>query len=865
MPTTRYGLPLPPDTTKISQLAKAIRDQAGALDALWGGGITPELKTAINDYATSTAARAPFADTLAAAQAAQTAAAQSATDAQTAAASLSGAVLAAQTAVADADAAARDAAAAAALVGAPAGDVMDAYAIAHSLAPVNPGLAPLYVQTTDQLGSYQAPAGVRAGLDSTMWTNNGSRPNGQGYKNENIVTGVTGARGDLTLTVDQAGQTVLAVLVSGQANPWDAAVVSADGTAFFVTVTAWTASTVTVLRPLPVDVTGGQLASRIDSVGGQHLTSLGYKALAQLIARFSPLVGTRGGILEGCWDTRPQTYGAALWTKNAALAAYGEVNSNDGGTVVRSYVQNQGRANPYVGNNVLTQVAPFTAGSGIYFGALAAGHGVAATVRPARPAVAEFWTHAARDNASNPAAYSLTVTATNIDDGSVIYSRTVDGVRAVHRIPLTKARAVRLEVVANTTPVYVNVSQTTIREAGTGQRVGGRKIVLLGDSWTQFADFMLGAELQRVLGQKVITHGYGGMTTDYGLDWWDQYVRAERPDTVIIHFYTNDLNNLQAGTYVSPDGSTKPVWPAGLTAAQSEARWISNINKMIALAQADGIRPVVIMPGAVNVNNQLPAAAHLETPPLVDWSATAAELADPAAYLNTTGKRTGAAVRVGLSTKYAQGPAPADPWTNPTDTAVQGMQKNVLRLADYNKSTAKIGIDSNGDGLSDGLAISDAGANAGSTATYSIVAGAQRQAVTYGNTGSLRYSVSAPVTAGRDYLAVYDVTNATPGLSFAGWSTSTLSGTSVAMKNDPGAQLALAAGATTGRIFYRTTATATATGVALLAPNNPGNGGSTTWDARAALVIDLTALFADAPNLASLTNAELADFVLSLK
>lgn len=775
----------------------------------------------------------------------------------------------AQTDAADsADAAAASAAssaASAALVNAPAGDVMAAYALANGLSATLPGLAPLYVQATDNLGSLQAPVGVRTGLPTTAWqtADNGSRPNGQGYKVENIVTGVTGTRGGTTLAVDSTGQAVLATLVTGQTNPWDAAVVSADGTAFFVTVTAWTASTITVLRPLPSDVSAGQLASRIDSVGGQHLTSLGYKALAQAVAGFSPLVGTRGGILDGCWDTRPQQY-STMWQPNAALATYGVKNSTDGGPTVQSSLTYQASLNAYVANNVMTipnQASP----SGIRAGSLAAGHGVTATIRTGgRSAVLEFWTCAYRDNNDNPATQGLQVAVTNLDDGTTVYTRAVTGVREAHRIPLTKARNVRVDVTTSTaTPVYLYVSQTTIREAGQGGRISGKKIVLLGDSWTQYADFAFAKELQKATGVQVVTHGYGGTTTDYGLAWWDQYVRAEKPDTVVLHFYTNDLNNNQNSTFVDPSGATVSMWPNGLTQAQAEARWVSNINRMIALAQADGIRPVVVMPGAVNITRQLPAAAHLEQPGLVDWSATATELADATAYVNNVGKRSNGSVKVGSFVKYAQGPNPADAWSNPSDDALAGLQSKTLKKSDYNVSTAIIGTDSNADGLSDGLTKADAGSNTGTTTTYSIVSAAQRQAVAWGNTGSIRYTFTAPIVAGHDYLTVVPVKNATAGLGFDVNSLSNVSGSTVALKSGD-AVAVLSAGATSGTLYSRATATTTGTGTVWFGPNNPGMGNSTTWDATGAYIFDLTKLFADAPNLAAKSTADLVGYLLSL-
>jgi len=714
------------------------------------------------------------------------------------------------------------------------------------------GAAPLYVDTVaGVVGSIVPPTGVRAGLAATTY------PDGQGFLAEHHVGGVSGTRGTTTLTVTDTA--TLATLVGGGTGPWDGVVQDSTGAAVFVTVTGVSGGTVTLLRPLPIDVSGGVLASRIDAAAGQHLTLLGYRALAQLIARTSPVIGCRGGILDGQWDTLPPSY-RTLWAKNAAMTAYGEINSSDGGANVRTYITAQDTANEFDPGNWARRINRNP--GGVKVGTHAAGHGVTATFRPGRrPSVLELWTTSSRDASSLPTVNRVRVVV-GLDDGTTIYDRVVDGALYCHRIPAPAGDALTVEVTNHDGAIaYINISQVTLREAGVGTRIGGRKIVVLGDSWTQYSGQELGAELARVTGSTVVTHGLGGTTTEWGLAWWDEYVRKERPDDVVIHFYTNDLNNNQDSTMPIPGGATVSMWPNGLSQAQAEARWIANIAKMIALAQADGIRPVIVMPGGVNVVRQFAGAIHLERPRLIDWSATTAELADPAAYVNMTGKTAGATAKVGSSTRYAAGPLPGDPWKDPTSAAIEGLQRLTLHRDAYNllAGTVLIGTDSNGDGLSDGLTYQDAGVQTGDTYTPSIVAGAQRLTCVYaasGSGGSRRLRADFTAAAGKEYLLVADIANATDvGSTY----TDTFGGAN--LWSNLGGSLALTSGA--GLIYVRGTAATSGAKYASIA-TTPVAGTTKAFDVKRWAVIDVAALVADAPNAANMSTADLAAFVMGM-
>lgn len=717
-----------------------------------------------------------------------------------------------------------------------------------------PSAAPFFVETAHLAHAVNAPSGVRAGLPATTY------PDGQGFLSEHVIR-VTGAAGSNVLTVDAADRATLATMVGATPNAaWGAVVAPADAPPFFTAVVATDATTVTLLRPLDRAITAAAMASRVDATGGQHLTKVATRALAWHVARFPAAIGTRGGIVEGQWDRLPAS-ARTLWVKNAALTAYGVVNSSDGGPVIQTSLNAQPPMNPWDSEYLIARVNANT--GGVRVGTHLPGHGATATLRTGRrPVVLDFWVNASRGS-TLPVRSIMTRTVITAD-GVTVLDETDTGVGRRVLQPIYAADTITIDVtLVSGGPANIDMGQLTLREAGTGTPVGGRKIVVLGDSWSQRYDKEFGKELSVATGSTVVTHGKGGMTTDWGLAWWDDYVRQERPDTVVLCFFTNDLNNAVGGTTApGPGGSTVTIWPSGLTAAQARARWAANLRAMVALAQRDGIRPVIIGPGLVNQGNQFPGALILETPRLVAWNATAAEVTDPASYLNTVGKTLGSSAQLGGSTVVAQGPLPADPWRNPANDALKLLQMASFSASAYTVSTGVlIGTDSNGDGLSDGLTYQDSnGPQTGDTYTPSIVGGAQRYVAVFAASGSggiKRLRANFNVTAGREYLLIADIANATD----VGSTYTDVAGAANVWTN-LGGSLALTAGA--GAVYVRVTADATGAKYLSIAPTAAA-GATKALDLKRLIVVDLTKLLADAPNLAGELTASLAAFALGLK
>lgn len=442
-------------------------------------------------------------------------------------------------------------------------------------------------------------------------------------------------------------------------------------------------------------------------------------------------------------------------------------------------------------------------------------------------------------------------------DGAPILDVQDSGALRVYQIPLTGVDHVTVEVTsASAIPHNIFVSETTMRVSGQDSPPQGRgKIVCLGDSWMAWYDGEFGKALAGKTGATVINHSLGGMTTEWGLAWWDEYVTREKPDEVWIHFFTNDLNALHTQTFVAPDGTTRPMWRTS-DYVESRTLWRRNIWEMIRRAQTAGIRPVVIMPsGTVGPNqtqNHMIAGRVLETPPMdATYQASAVEVADPEWVGNRRHKYTGKPLQVGASTVWATGPAPTDKWENPANTALASLQRVALSRSAYvtdatNFRHLSYGVVSPSDAV-----------------TFTTDSGRPTLDVSWGSDGGGGHRIAGDVSVvpGREYMTVvrihFNPLIANSNLSGVSGSNQTLPGT--------GAEVGMPAGE--ALLIKRETGGSTPVATIQL-----GHGRSTTIPTTMQTsltvgdmaVIDVVALLRDAPNLASMTDLELALFALSL-
>lgn len=670
---------------------------------------------------------------------------------------------------------------------------------------------------------------------------------------------VTGTAGSKTLTATGATSILAGV---GSVLPWDAVLNRASGDDdFFVTVVSTNGSTtLTLLRALDENFTG-TLSPKYTAPLDQHITRQATRAYAQHIANEVGIFGSRGRIMAGCWFSQPASYGLSLWARNAALIAYGI--SNSAAPIVQTALSAQTTGNVQATVDGVSQ-RTVSGVAGIMCGTHTTGHGCEATLYPGRrDSVLEFWTTAYRT--TSVAAIS-TITVSVVADGETIYTGAFDSFMQRHRIALHSASKVVVSVTnLDGTPAYIYCSQLMLREAGAAARPGGatKKAVLLADSWGEYHSGAFATDLAEKTGATVVNHSLSGMTTEWALDWFDTYVLAEKPDECYIHFFTNDSNNL-AGTFTAADGSTKPLWPSGLgtDTAAAKDHWRANILQLIRRCQAAGIKPIVLMPGGTASPSQ--AQKHfgwswwLQRPALADdYAATSTELADATAYVNLFGKKTGAKVMVGPSTRTAKGPLAADAWINLAEDSVKQLQIASLHSGTYAVATGvTIGTDTDLNGLSDGFVELSFGVITGDVRTYSIVSTYQKVSTAYaasGASGDTRVGANFTATAGGDYLMVFDVINASASQSF-GFYESASGTTSTLAANASGVGVfAVRATAATAGTKYAGIYTVRA------------NGTTKDYTIRKLLVINMASLIAAAPNAEYMSTAELAAFVLAMQ
>lgn len=510
---------------------------------------------------------------------------------------------------------------------------------------------PVLVETRDTGLVVRTPANLRTGLPGTTMP-------GGGFASELTIL-VTGIAGSRVLTSSEPAK----VAALGT-NPFAAVLNSGDGSDdFFVEVLSQDGTSITLRRPLSAAF-AGTLSSKYDAAVGQHLTRAATRAYARHALRASGTVNARGAILDGTWDALPAVHNQA-WARNAALVAYG--TSNSAAPVVRTDLTVQGAHNMLHAVDFI-DMYPSALASGVLIGTHQSGHGGTAVLYTGRAStVIEFYTAAFRSTAVSSFGFEVRVVI--LGDGITLYDKVHDGHMNRVTLPISGVDKVEIQVTnmnIAATPFYIALSNLTLRDAGRSGQVANGKVVTLGDSWFAYYAAEFAKNVAALSGVEVVPRALGGMTTVWGLDWFDKYVLKEKPAECWIHFFTNDLNNNQNSTYVAPDGSTKPLWPNGLTTVQATELWVRNVRELILRCQRAGIRPVVFLPGGTASESQTQrhgtGAAMFDRPPLRDWVALAAELTDVASYVNTIGKRPGSRVLVGTAQKIASGGAPADAW-----------------------------------------------------------------------------------------------------------------------------------------------------------------------------------------------------------
>lgn len=305
-------------------------------------------------------------------------------------------------------------------------------------------------------------------------------------------------------------------------------------------------------------------------------------------------------------------------------------------------------------------------------------------------------------------------------------------------------------------------------------------ILVLFDSWGEYYNKLFAQTLQELIYAaggtgKVDDFSLGGSSTRYALAWLPTLLANKRYGTVLVDHAINDYRYTQGQapiTWADPSGATITDGMA------SEGEFQANHLMLQRLCAEAGAQYVhVLGPGTLSIASSQQLAGwqtrlRYGRCGLAEPAVTPAELADTTSFHNTRAKRLGRPVQVNGLRLYAEGSGASDAWSNSDRSRIGLLERQSYNFAPYDAVSAsglKIGIDSNGDGISDGVTTASYGVNTGNSFTASIVNGLQHQVTTADGTtpnGGRRLRFPAGLVKDRVYLAIIRLAGSSPSKQF---------------------------------------------------------------------------------------------------
>lgn len=428
---------------------------------------------------------------------------------------------------------------------------------------------PLYIETLTSFGKYGT--GVPTGVSN--------------YAGGNYVLTVDGQEGDNYFTVKSGN-----IADAGQTTKWAAVLQYADLTFDGYQVTGTDGvDRVYVYPNVKKSVTGAKLGNLHDMAQGQHYTELGYKAFGQHIFNNAGYYAQRNQYI-------------AKFSSADTSGAWQKIGDVTGITYNWGLSPVDANSKLLIGESDINLV--FTTDN--------VGEGLEWTV-PINKKAAYF---DGSFGIQNGGAYKVEVIA----DGNVLKSITID--KNVEHVVCDVSYSLSAKVRA-----------TALTDTSTTVRIGNctwfeldkvpsnifntvnKKAVYLGDSWGTYHNAANPKEIERLWQQvnpnaTVINRSQGGMTTKYARVWFDEYVLKEKPDILILEYFTNDINtivNNKLGLdFNAPDGKSYRT-------TVTEQEYLENIRYMVNKCIQNNIQPVVILPSIVEGQTQTQNHAKYNT------------------------------------------------------------------------------------------------------------------------------------------------------------------------------------------------------------------------------------------------------------
>lgn len=386
------------------------------------------------------------------------------------------------------------------------------------------------------------------------------------YTGGNYVLTVSGNAGDTFVTVESG-------TIADAGGRWPCVIENNDGIFDLNQVVSIDGAKINLLEPLKKSISSKRLGNLHDADQGQHYTELGYFAFAQhlysmnprhternqYIAQFKP-DDTTGNWASNAWFGYAQSHNMkhanGYYRKIGGISAFMNATNNT------HYVEWEQRLDKEKGY--------FESYIGASDGAL----------------IIEFYKDGALAEVKN-----LTATTNRI----------------IFNYENVNVAKVRIKA-TGTQGVYIGLTTWWKNEQFQKDKLidPNDKVVYIGDSWGEFHNKATTRELKRLMtadggNPTVLDYSKGGHTTDYAKAWFQQYVIDNKPNKVIIEYFTNDFNSIggtNVGTFLAPDGTQKDMSIAGLN------EYINNIIEMVNLAIENNIQPIIIMPASTNSESQ---------------------------------------------------------------------------------------------------------------------------------------------------------------------------------------------------------------------------------------------------------------------
>lgn len=394
------------------------------------------------------------------------------------------------------------------------------------------------------------------------------------YTGGNYVLTVSGSKGNNFVTVNSGN-----ISHAGATAKWAAVIQYADGSFGTYQVQGYVGNQLNIYPALDHNVSNAKLGNIHDSVFGQHYTELGYKAFAQHIYNFNAKYALRdkfiaqfyGNDTAGSWVT----IGSPTLTYNWGVSPSGDDNlmKSDFNRqfTVKANAENEGVSWEVALSNVHGYVE-INAGLSL---------GTSATI--------EFY----------------------LDD--ILKETRTIGLVADRFIfeyaNYSKGKILIKAGVGTTIRIGRTVWWDTVGKSETLITASASKIAYMGDSWGTYHNAANPNEILRLHklvnpSATLLNQSQGGMTTQYAVAWID-YVLAQKPDVVIIEYFTNDSNCINGAStgmsFFDPDGNTQNTFV-------TRADYFNNLAILASKCIEAKVQPIFIMPAVLE--SQLQTQYH---------------------------------------------------------------------------------------------------------------------------------------------------------------------------------------------------------------------------------------------------------------